>query len=521
MCLHSEMALTYEDRANAATQKFYVTTAIAYLNGSPHVGHAYEFLSADIIHRYHKLAGRTTLFLTGADEHGQKVENTAAKQNKTPKQLCDENVLKFQKLNESLSLGDHLYFRTTDAAHYKFAQWIWTRVRDRGDIYKSNYSGWYNVKEETFVTERDAEAHGFKDPATGIAYERRDEECYFFRMSKYHSRVLELVKNSTFLEPETRRNEIVARLESSPLEDLSISRNTLKWGVPVPDDPEHVMYVWFDALSCYASGCAIHQEDSERAKFWPANLHIIGKDITWFHCVIWPAMLMSAELPLPAHVFAHGFVQSSDGAKMSKSLGNVVNPLEVLSRVPPDTFRWYLIREAHYGSDVKFGVPALCDLHNADICDTLGNLIHRVVALTVKNCNSEVPDVDFKTLVDVAAVYNKAESAMERLALEELAEIALDICKTSNKYLTDETPWKIKDDDVKRNAIIRSTLEALYVAAHFFAPIMPTAAAKMFERLGKPPKKLFELSAEKPNLPAGTKVCPGEVLFQRLDKEAI
>eukprot|EP01054_Gregarina_sp_Poly1_P006200 Gregarina_sp_Poly_1__6199@NODE_3285_length_1212_cov_75_507424_g0_i1_p1_GENE_NODE_3285_length_1212_cov_75_507424_g0_i1NODE_3285_length_1212_cov_75_507424_g0_i1_p1_ORF_typecomplete_len341_score44_05tRNAsynt_1g/PF09334_11/1_5e108tRNAsynt_1/PF00133_22/9_4e21tRNAsynt_1/PF00133_22/2_2e20tRNAsynt_1e/PF01406_19/3_3e09tRNAsynt_1e/PF01406_19/0_0098tRNAsynt_1f/PF01921_18/0_0011tRNAsynt_1f/PF01921_18/1_1tRNAsynt_1d/PF00750_19/0_002tRNAsynt_1d/PF00750_19/7_7tRNAsynt_1d/PF00750_19/46tRNAsynt_1b/PF00579_25/6_1 len=332
----------YSDRHEVKNQKFYLTTAINYMNGPPHVGHAYEILTADMIARYHRVAGREVYFVTGSDEHGQKIANTAEKMGKTPIQLCDENVERFQELNSRLNTSEDQYVRTSTQTHQEFAQWLWSRVETNGDIYLSAYEGWYCVREETFVTERDAEANGFKDPETGLPLEKRNEVSYFFRMSKYHDRIYDLLKQTEFVLPESRRRELISRLEKAPLDDLSISRSKFTWGIPVPStmaDAPHIMYVWFDALSNYMSALQYHQPDSKLEKFWPADCHLIGKDITWFHCVIWPAMLMAARLPLPRTVFAHGFVNASDGLKMSKSLGNIVDPMESLDNFSSDTFR--------------------------------------------------------------------------------------------------------------------------------------------------------------------------------------
>lgn len=516
--------LSFDDRQEAKNQKFYITTAIAYLNGAPHLGHAYEFITADVCSRYHTVAGRKSLYSTGADEYGQKVSNAAAREGITPQALCDRLVARFKDLNAVSNLSAHEYSRTTAASHHRFVQWLWRRAREAGEIYLGTYAGWYNVREENFVTERDAAAANYLDEQSQRPLEKRDEECYFFKMSKYHDRIYQLIKNTDFLQPEARRNELLARLEASPLEDLCVSRRTLKWGVPVPDDDQgHVVYVWFDALSNYMS--ILGYPEGDKSDFWPADVHIIGKDITWFHCVIWPSILMATNLPLPAKVFGHGFVNATDGNKMSKSIGNVVDPFSCIEQSSSDSFRWYLVREGRYGTDLRFSMGALVDMHNADLVSTIGNLVHRGIALCMKNCDGMVPEdreeQSVNALINYPAVYNRAEEAMGSYALEEIASIGLEICRNTNKYLTDTAPWTIKDNLKAKRAIIHVVLDAVYIAAHFLQPIIPIASDKIFQRLGQPSKTLADLASDGWNLVPGTKITPGEVLFTPLTNETL
>eukprot|EP01055_Gregarina_sp_Pseudo9_P000318 Gregarina_sp_Pseudo_9__317@NODE_1205_length_1780_cov_22_206778_g1131_i0_p1_GENE_NODE_1205_length_1780_cov_22_206778_g1131_i0NODE_1205_length_1780_cov_22_206778_g1131_i0_p1_ORF_typecomplete_len529_score149_86tRNAsynt_1g/PF09334_11/3_5e121tRNAsynt_1/PF00133_22/4_5e20tRNAsynt_1/PF00133_22/3_4e22tRNAsynt_1e/PF01406_19/1_2e09tRNAsynt_1e/PF01406_19/3_2e07tRNAsynt_1f/PF01921_18/0_005tRNAsynt_1f/PF01921_18/2e05Anticodon_1/PF08264_13/4_5e08tRNAsynt_1d/PF00750_19/0_0067tRNAsynt_1d/PF00750_19/1_2tRNAsynt_1 len=508
----------YEERQQIKNQKFYLTTAINYLNGPPHIGHAYEILTADVIARYHRVAGRDVYFVTGADEHGQKIATTAERAGKSPQAFCDEMVVKFYELNKQLNCSEDFYVRTTTPEHQAFCQWLWKRVEDVGDIYLGNYEGWYSVREELFVTDRDAEANGFKDPDSGVPLEKRNEESFFFRMSKYHERVYDLIKNTDFVQPESRRKELLQRLERSPLEDLSVSRTKFAWGVPVPGSDTHVMYVWFDALSNYVSALHYEKPDSTLAKFWPADCHLIGKDIVWFHCVIWPAMLMAAQLPLPHKVFGHGFVAAPDGQKMSKSLGNVVSPMDCLQKCPSDTFRYYMCKEARYGADVRYSVASLLDMHNSDLVSVFGNLVHRCVALCMKSCEGRVPEVDgVDRVVDVAQAFTRGESHMAALELHELLQIGLEMAKSANKYLTDSAPWKIKDDPAKKARIIRSVMEAVYLAAHWLFPIIPTACEEVFRRLGTPMKHLCDLRADDTNLNTGAALQEGPILITPLE----
>jgi methionyl-tRNA synthetase len=370
-------------------EKFYLTTAINYTNGLPHMGHAYEGLTSDVICRYHRGYGRDVFFMTGTDEHGQKIAESAEKEGLTPIQLCDKYVTNFKALNKRMCISNNFYVRTTLPKHEKFAQWMWKRAYDAGDIYLDTYEGWYNVKEEAFVPEKEAELAEFKD-AAGNPLKKMKEQSLFFRMSKYQDRLLKhIADNPSFIEPEARRKEIVGRLQE-PLRDLSCSRTTFEWGVPIPEfnekyEKKHVMYVWFDALSNYLSGID-YETGKGNAEYWNGlngeggrATHVIGKDITWFHCVIWPTMLMSTGIPLYTQCYAHGFVQDKEGKKMSKSIGNVIDPNDMLDRFPLDTFRYYTVSQTPYGSDLPFSAEALQLLHNSELADTLGNLVHRAV----------------------------------------------------------------------------------------------------------------------------------------------
>jgi methionyl-tRNA synthetase len=326
-------------------ETYYLTTAIAYTNGYPHMGHAYEFLTSDVLVRYHRVMGYDSFFLTGSDEHGQKVAAAAASTGLTPLDHCNKYVDGFKALNQRLAVACSFYQRTTDPNHEDTSRKLWVRCADAGDIYLDSYEGWYNEREEAFVPDGEAEASNFKDPGSGLPLKRVSEESYFFRMSKYLDRlVAHIEENPTFIEPEQYRNNILARLRKEGLKDLSISRTTFSWGINMPEgfDARHVMYVWFDALTNYLSGVFALNPDHELSRYWPADRHIIGKDIIWFHCVIWPCILMSADLPLPKGVFSHGFVNAADGRKMSKSYNNAVDPHEVSTSIPQSLVYEYL-----------------------------------------------------------------------------------------------------------------------------------------------------------------------------------
>jgi len=530
---------------------YYITTAINYTNGPAHMGHAYEGATADCIARYARLkyGSGGCYFLTGSDEHGQKIANTAEAMNQAPIEICDKYVTGFQCLNQRILVSNDDYLRTTSERHKATAQVLWrkcaanTSNHEEGDIYLDAYSGWYNVREETFVTDTEAEASEFKDPSSGLPLKRVEEESYFFRMSAYHDRLVEYIEqHPEFIMPGKHRNLILSRLRSDRLRDLSISRTTFSWGIQVPQ-PEfksnHVMYVWFDALSNYLTGIdalGLNQEKENLRHVWPADVHIIGKDILWFHTVIWPCILMSAGMSLPKTVFAHGFVNDEEGKKMSKSLGNVVDPHDMLDKYPVDTFRWYLCCEAPYGGELNFNPDSLMNRHNSDLCDTLGNLVHRTTNLCKKYCNGTVPDVEniicsncidgkestFPGVIDFEKVRSEFLSKMDSFELEAGASLAIAEFRNVNGYLTEKSPWHLKGDEhtVTRQVIVRATLEAVYALSHLLLPFIPAGAKKIFDKLGTPPKTpLTDLKGSLRNLSPGVTVNIGDVLYSKIATE--
>ncbi|OQR90369.1 methionyl-tRNA synthetase [Thraustotheca clavata] len=501
----------------AKNEKFYLTTAIHYSNGQPHIGHAYENVCSDVIVRYHRVYGRDVRFLTGTDEHGQKIAQTAEAAGMTPQQLCDKYSGLFQQLTKDLNMSNDDFIRTTSDRHKKFCQYIFKRAQDNGDIYKGTYEGWYNVREETFVTENEAAQTNYKDPTSGVPLKKMQEESYFFKMSKYQKRLVEhFHANPDFLQPENARQAILKRLEE-PLHDLSASRTTFSHGIPLPDDSKHVMYVWFDALSNYMS--ALDYPNGPLAKYWPANVHIIGKDITWFHTVIWPCILMSAGFPLPKRVFAHGFINARDGTKMSKSIGNVIDPYDMISKVGLDSFRYFVVRGARFGADMPFSVDELIAMHNSDLADTLGNLVHRGLTLSVKYANGAVPDATATPCFDVSALRTATEEAFQAFNLQDGCIAFIEAVKETNKYLTDAAPWHMTDNKAKL-VVVRTVLEAIYIFAHFMTPYMPGTATAIFDKLRTQPKTLTQLSSYFDNLTPGSPIAVGDILFQKVLSDA-
>lgn len=507
-------------------EPFYITTAIAYMNGNPHIGHAYEFITTDIIARLHRVLGYDTFFLTGADEHGQKVETSAAKMDRSPIEHCDAYVKSFEDLNRKLKISNDDYIRTTQERHKATCRKLWEMCSKSDDIYLNFHEGWYNEREECYVTDLDAATSDYKDPGTGLPYKRVSEETYFFKMSKYANRLIaHIEENPSFCEPENARNEILTRLKAPEgLKDLCISRTTFSWGIRVPEgfDQKHIMYVWFDALTNYLSGVQVLDEGSELSKYWPAGKHIIGKDIKWFHCVIWPTMLMSAGLPLPASVFSHGFVNAADGRKMSKSFNNTIDPHAMLDKYPLDTLRYYVTSSATYGTDLNFSEPALIQMHNSELADVLGNLVHRALNLSHKYCGGVVPDMphdaQFDSPFDLAMLKEDIQALSSACSLHLVAFKAMEAVRNTNRFLTEAEPWKMKgENEPRRVAVVRTTLEAIYAFSHFLGPIIPMAAEKIFQKLGTQPTTIASLKSDLYNLVPGTPLTVGEILFTKIE----
>jgi len=511
------------------TKPYYITTAIAYTNGYPHMGHAYEFLTADVLARYHRAMGCDTFFLTGSDEHGQKVAAAAEATGNTPLAHCDIYVNAFKALNQRLAVSCDDYQRTTDPAHEETARQLWLKCAASGDIYLDTYEGWYNEREEVFVPEAEAKEANFLDPGSGLPLKRVSEESYFFRMSKYVDRLLAHIEACpSFIEPEQYRNNILVRLRKEGLKDLSISRTTFSWGISMPEgfDPRHVMYVWFDALTNYLTGVRGLDPADERSRYWPATTHIIGKDIIWFHCVIWPCMLMSANLPLPAGVFSHGFVNAADGRKMSKSYNNAVDPHEILDKYPLDSIRYYMCAAVTYGADLSFSESGLVTMHNSELADILGNLVHRVLNLCQKYCDGRIPDTQhdpaFALPFDLNAFLRDCHADASACSINLALFKAMEAARATNRYLTEAEPWKMKGaDEQRRPAVVRTTLEALYAFMHMLAPVIPIAADAVFKHLGTAPVPTSTLKTDFYNLVPGTPVTIGDVLFQKIEADSV
>ena len=473
---------------------FFLTTAIDYVNSRPHLGTAYEKITADVIARYHRLKGDDTWFLMGNDEHSQNVFKRAQEQGKDPLAYCDEMEQVFREVWKRLDISFDDFIRTTERRrHFPAVRAMAQRCLDNGDIYEGTYEGWYCVSCEEFKPEKDLE--GGLCPVHKTKPDWIKERNWFFRLSKYQQPLLTLyAERPSFIEPEIRRNEILRFVEGG-LDDVSMSRAGQSWGIPLPFDEQSVAYVWFDALINYAAASGYGWDEALFAKRWPANLHIVGKDITRFHCVIWPAMLMSAGVPLPGQVFGHGWVFFK-GERMSKSLGNIVDPLDAVQRFGPDPLRLYLVKEVPYGGDGDFTWERFEEKYNADLANNLGNLVNRVAAMTERYRGGRLPAGTGGRLAAVAAEATATyRTAMDGLALHEAVASAYRLISAANEFIAETQPWALAKDESRAgrlSEVLYDVAEAVRVAAVLLLPVMPTSAAEILRRLGEktPPAEL-------------------------------
>lgn len=474
-----------------AGEAYYITTAISYPNGAPHIGHAYEVVATDAIARFKRHDGFDVLFLTGTDEHGLKIQQTADRHGTTPQAFVDDMAPKFKAMAELLSCSFDRFIRTTDADHIRASEEIWRRMERAGDIYLSKYAGWYSVRDEAYFDEGELStgSDGTRRAPTGSPVDWVEEESYFFRLSGYGDRLLaHYAAHPEFIGPDTRRNEIVAFVERG-LEDLSISRTTFRWGVPVPGDPDHVMYVWVDALTNYLTGAGFPDEASPLWRFWPADVHVIGKDIVRFHAIYWPAFLMSAGIALPKRVFGHGFLFNR-GEKMSKSVGNVIDPADLASAYGVDQLRYFLLREVPFGQDGNYSHDAIVARINADLANDLGNLAQRSLTMIARNCDGRVPEpaplneADEALLALADGLPARARAAVEAFALHTcLAEIWAVVAE-ANRYFASQEPWILRrQDPVRMGTVLYVTAEALRAVGILAQPFMPNAAGSLLDQL--------------------------------------
>jgi methionyl-tRNA synthetase len=476
---------------------FYITTAISYPNGRPHIGHAYEAVAADAIARFHRLMGRGVCLLTGTDEHGLKMMQTARGQGRETIELANEMSGHFQEMCAGLNIAYDHFCRTSAPAHHRASQALWERMAANGDLYLDRYEGWYSVRDEAFYDESELVAGdgGDKLSPQGTPVEWTAEETWFFRLSKYQQPLLDLfAAQPEFIRPESRRNEVLRFVEGG-LRDLSVSRTSLDWGVKVPGSDGHVMYVWVDALTTYLSGLGFPEEDGEFAKFWPADIHLIGKDIVRFHTVYWPAFLMSAGLPLPKQVFGHGFILARDGQKMSKSAGNSADPMVLAERYGVDQLRYFFLREVAFGQDGSWSEEAIVTRCNAELANSFGNLAQRTLSLIYRNCDRYLPRITWHHEDDNAlfaivgdAVGKTIPEAFEKLSLSQALEAWMGAVFACNAYIDAQAPWALKKTDAQR---METVLATLYICiaqlAVAIAPAMPASATKLLDLMGIAP----------------------------------
>ncbi|GAB4230551.1 MAG: methionine--tRNA ligase [Methyloligellaceae bacterium] len=481
-----------------SSRPFYITTAISYPNGDPHIGHAYEAIATDAIARFRRLDGDEVFFLTGTDEHGIKMLQTASKEGLSARELADRNTPRFQEMVKVLNCSNDDFIRTSEERHHRASQEIWRRMDANGDIYLGSYSGWYSVRDEAYYDESELSEGegGVKLSPQGTPVEWVEEESYFFRLSAYQDRLLEhYEKNPSFIGPEARRNEVVSFVKGG-LRDLSVSRTTFDWGVKVPGDERHVMYVWVDALTNYITGVGFPDVESEQfRKFWPAKAHIIGKDIIRFHTVYWPAFLMSAGLALPERVFAHGFLFNR-GEKMSKSVGNVIDPFSLAQHYGVDQLRYFLLREVPFGQDGNYSHEAIVNRINADLANDFGNLAQRSLSMIAKNCGGSYPepgalgDADKAMLAAADGLLEKVRGHMDEFAIHRALEEIWTVIAEANRYFANAEPWVLRKSDPGRmGTVLYVTAEVVRQAAILAQPVMPASCAAMLDQIGVEEKK--------------------------------
>ncbi|GAB3284371.1 methionine--tRNA ligase [Sinomonas notoginsengisoli] len=506
---------------------FYLTTAITYPNGAPHIGHAYEYISADAMARFKRLDGSDVFFLTGTDEHGLKIAQAAEKEGITPKEFVDRQAAVYRDVHELLGTSYDRLIRTTDPDHYAAAQHIWKRMEANGDIYLGKYEGWYSVRDEAFypedeTVERDGVRYS-KETDTELTWTA--EESYFFRLSAYQDKLLAYYESHPeFGAPQYRFNEVISFVKHG-LEDLSISRTSFDWGVPVPDAPGHVMYVWVDALTNYLTGVGYPETSSEQfTKYWPADVHIIGKDISRFHAIYWPAFLMSAGLELPRRVMIHGFLQNN-GVKMSKSLGNVVAPADMIAQYGLDSVRYFLLREVPYGADGSYSHEAIVGRMNADLANNLGNLAQRSLSMVAKNLDGVVPEpgefteADREILDAARSLLASVRASFDKQEFSRALEAIWAVLGDTNAYFADQAPWVLRKTDPARMAtVLYVTLEVVRKVALLVQPVMPGSAAKLLEVLGQPEGDTRQFAALTVPIAPGTQLPAPVPVFPKYEE---
>ena len=512
---------------------FYITTPIYYPSGEPHIGHCYTTVACDSIARYRRMQGRDVMFLTGTDEHGQKIEQKAADKGVTPKEYVDEIVAIFKKLWKYMNISYDRYIRTTDDYHVESVQKIFKALYDKGYIYKGEYSGKYCTPCESFWTDSQLDENGCC-PECHRPVTIAKEEAYFFKMSPFAERIEKLLTETDYLQPKTRALELVNNFIKPGLEDLCVSRTTFKWGIPVTFDPDHVVYVWIDALSNYITALGyMNGKYEDFDKFWPANVHMVAKDIMRFHAIIWPAMLMALELPLPEHLAVHGWItmmsKSGESEKMSKSLGNVVDPFVLGERYGVDAIRYHILREMALGADSAFSNEIMINRINSDLANGLGNLVSRTVAMADKYFGGTLPadreadELDAQFIETVTSLRDAVDKCLDETRLKNALEEIFKVVDRANKYIDETEPWKLGKDESKRArlaSVLYNLLEAIRVISTLLSPFMPTTMPEVWEQIGAGENDVTYDNAGKFGvLPANVTVHKGRIIFPRIDAE--
>ena len=501
--------------ARSRGNRFYITTAIAYPNGMPHIGHAYEAIATDALARFQRLDGKDVFFLTGTDEHGLKMVQTAEAEGLSTADLATRNSGRFRAMDERLNVSFDRFIRTTEEQHHRSSQEIWRRMEANGDIYLDTYAGWYSVRDEAYYAEEETTLgeDGVRRGAQGTPVEWVEEKSYFFRLSAYQDKLLALYEaQPDFIGPDVRRNEVVSFVKGG-LRDLSFSRTTFDWGIKVPGDPEHVMYVWVDALTNYITGVGFPDESDTNWSYWPADLHIIGKDIIRFHAVYWPAFLMSAGIPLPRRVYAHGFLFNK-GEKMSKSVGNVVDPFNLADQYGVDQIRYFFLREVPFGQDGNYSHEAIVARINADLANGLGNLAQRSLSMIAKQLGGVLPepgpfsDNDRAILAEADAMIGAARTAIATQQIHQVLNTVWSVIAEGDRYFAGEAPWALaKTDPARQKTVLYVTAEVVRQIAILVQPVMPTASGKLLDSLGIPEQERSFAA-----LGGTRRIAPGTVL---------
>ena len=508
-------------------KKFYITTPIYYPSAKPHMGHAYSSIIADFFARFKRIDGFQVHFLTGTDEHGLKIQRSAEKENVDPKQFCDQISETFRNLSKTLNLTNTDFIRTTEDRHKKTVQYLWNELLKNDDIYLSKYSGWYSVSDEAFYTEDEIEEidGNKRSISSKSSVEWIEEESYFFRLSKWEKPLLEYYDNHPdFISPSSRKNEVVSFVKGG-LKDLSVSRKSFSWGIKVPNDKDHVIYVWLDALTNYISALNYPNKNDKLYKdFWPASIHLIGKDILRFHAVYWPAFLLAAKIELPLKVYGHGWILSGD-EKMSKSKGNILDPIEIIKEYGLDPLRYYLIKEVSFGNDGNISQERLEDCINSDLANNFGNLCQRVTAFAIKNCDSLVPkDIEFQN--DDLIILNKYKDNLTNIRkkidnqdINFYIEYIVNSLFEANKYFNDQEPWKKKDDLTRLNTIVYTTLEIVRKISFLLFPIIPQSSLKALKIFDLNENDIILSTIENNEfLIKGNKINKIDILFKKIEK---
>ena len=509
-------------------KNFYITTPIYYPSGKPHMGHAYSSIIADFFARFKSIDDYKVHFLTGTDEHGLKIQRSAEKAGKHPKEFCDQISQTFKDLSKTLNLSNTDFIRTTEDRHKKTVQHLWSLLEKNDDIYLSNYSGWYSVSDEAFYNEDEIEEVDGKKIAKSSksTVEWIEEESYFFRLSKWQKPLLEFYENNPdFILPESRKNEVISFVKSG-LKDLSVSRKTFTWGIPVPSNDKHIIYVWLDALTNYLSALNYPDTNDELfKKFWPASIHLIGKDILRFHAVYWPAFLLAAKIELPKKVYGHGWILSGE-EKMSKSKGNILDPLKIIEEYGLDPLRYYLVKEVSFGNDGNISQERLEDCINSDLANNYGNLCQRVTAFAMKNCDGKIPaKIDFQP--DDLKILNKFQENLDTIRSkinEQNINFYIDFIVNSlfdaNKYFNDQEPWKKKDNLIRLNTIVYTTLEIVRKISFLLYPIIPETSLKALKIFNLSEKDIkLETISNNEFIIKGNMINKIDILIKKIEKE--